>query len=756
MPLAKTQLERNTFVKGLVTEASPLTFPENASIDEDNMILNRDGSRQRRLGMEFENNAINISTNLLLENLEAANINTYRWRNVNNKPTLSFGVVQVRNALYFFDLQQTTLSANKVSVNININTIAGEALMDFTEINGKLVVVSNELDKPLLIRYNEPFDNFFTEEVSIKVRDIWGVEDGLEIDEHPATLSATHQYNLHNQGWPEYMTTMAAGPNVSQYAYQQYQFEQGVYPANNQIWYFGKTITPTSNSQEVFGTGPIRDTSFGTTPAPKGHFIIDAFNRGSGRYVASTLISSGLPADSEQGRPSSVATFASRVFYAGVESNVEGGDSNSPDYSGTIFFTKVVNNDVDVGKCHSENDPTSEEISDLLATDGGTIKILGAGNILRLVVLDTSLLAIADNGIWQITGRDGVFKADDFSIRQITNIGAISKSSVVVAESSVVYWADGGIYVISPSDQLGNLNAQNISETTIQSLYLDIPSVGRANAVGSYDPANRKVSWLYNDTDAYDGVSLRKRFNRELTFDTVLQAFYTSTIGDSSNGDFIAGYMVTETFNVVDNVSNVVVDGDQVQVDAVDVVITDEVRTRGASRTKYLTVVPNAFSGNIYGISFSQYSNEEFKDWGEVDAAGYLVTGHELFGDTMRKKQANYLVVHMNRTETGFEDTGGGNLEALNPSSVLIQSRWDFSNSSVSGKWGTQFQAYRLRRPYFPSGEGDTFDYGWEVITTKNRLRGSGRALSLRFDTEPGKDFYLLGWGMDVTGATTT
>ena len=37
-----------SFIQGLVTEASPLTFPENASIDEDNFVLNRDGSRSRR------------------------------------------------------------------------------------------------------------------------------------------------------------------------------------------------------------------------------------------------------------------------------------------------------------------------------------------------------------------------------------------------------------------------------------------------------------------------------------------------------------------------------------------------------------------------------------------------------------------------------------------------------------------------------------------------------------------------------------
>jgi hypothetical protein len=60
--MSKATLERNTFIKGLITEANPLTFPENASIDEDNFVLNRDGSRQRRNGMDYENDYALVST----------------------------------------------------------------------------------------------------------------------------------------------------------------------------------------------------------------------------------------------------------------------------------------------------------------------------------------------------------------------------------------------------------------------------------------------------------------------------------------------------------------------------------------------------------------------------------------------------------------------------------------------------------------------------------------------------------------------
>jgi len=48
----------------------------------------------------------------------------------------------------------------------------------------------------------------------------------------------------------------------------------------------------------------------------------------------------------------------------------------------------------------------------------------------------------------------------------------------------------------------------------------------------------------------------------------------------------------------------------------------------------------------------------------------------------------------------------------------------------------------------------DDFDYGYEVLTTKSKLRGYGRALSLYIQSESGKDMHLLGWGVSATGGT--
>lgn len=53
--MARQKFEKsfNTFVKGLMTEASEINFPENYSLYEKNFLLRRDGGRDRRKGMEL-------------------------------------------------------------------------------------------------------------------------------------------------------------------------------------------------------------------------------------------------------------------------------------------------------------------------------------------------------------------------------------------------------------------------------------------------------------------------------------------------------------------------------------------------------------------------------------------------------------------------------------------------------------------------------------------------------------------------------
>lgn len=193
--------------------------------------------------------------------------------------------------------------------------------------------------------------------------------------------------------------------------------------------------------------------------------------------------------------------------------------------------------------------------------------------------------------------------------------------------------------------------------------------------------------------------------------------------------------MLVGTDNVIDSSSN-------------DVVVNEDVALNRSSLFSYLSMVGTSFT-------ISKLNNSNFKDWLTYDVNGfnyesYLVTGYELFGDMMREKRSPYIFFYFNRTEDGYT-FDGLNLELSKQSSCLVQAQWNWANSANSGKWGTQFQAYRLLRNYIPSGAGDPFDYGDSVIVTKNKLRGSGKTLSLKISSEEGKDLQILGWGVPAT-----
>ena len=169
-----------------------------------------------------------------------------------------------------------------------------------------------------------------------------------------------------------------------------------------------------------------------------------------------------------------------------------------------------------------------------------------------------------------------------------------------------------------------------------------------------------------------------------------------------------------------------------------------------AQRARDLLQKFDVFTSTYY---ISNYSDTTFKDLtgvpeGGNDAAAFMETGYINAGDSQRRKQANYIIPSFIRTEDGFTDDGGGNLTPTNESSCTIQARWDYADTDAGNLFGDSFEAYRYNRLFIPSGPADTFDYGQSVITTKNKLRGRGRALTLRFSTSASKDCRLLGWGL--------
>ena len=205
MARAKTNKLYRTFTKGLITEASYLTYPEDASIDELNTVISRKGNRTRRLGIDYQEDYV-------LEDLSIAEddaINEYMWNSVNNDALVNFVVIQVGSTIHFYYTGEGTLSANRRSYTINLASyvIAGytgeDVRKDFAQFTSGsgFLFIAHRFITPLSVVYDEDADTMTATPVIIQVRDLEGIDDGLENDAEPPQLTAEHHYNLLNQGW---------------------------------------------------------------------------------------------------------------------------------------------------------------------------------------------------------------------------------------------------------------------------------------------------------------------------------------------------------------------------------------------------------------------------------------------------------------------------------------------------------------------------------------------------------------------------
>lgn len=570
-------------------------------------------------------------------------------------------------------------------------------------------------------------------------------------DTRPTTLTTVHNYNLRNQGWPREFscTDDEAGSGAALRDPVPYTKDRiGVYPSNADVIYYSKTAA----AQNAIGIGAynpwhLKRYSYGNTPAARGHYILNAFDRN--REEASGIDSIyDVDRDKEVDRPISVAFYAGRVWYL------------MPD--GRLYFSQILTEIKNAQKCYQEADPTAEDINELVATDGGELNIAEASFARRLVVVGTTLVVLADNGIWSISGDgDGkAFTATGQEIRKITEVGCSGAESVIEAEGAVLYWSSGGIYLLQADQVTADLSANNLTETTIQELYLAIGEAGKKYAKAFYDKQAKKVYWLYNDTAGYDGVTYRYKYNRVLIFDLILQAFYTYTLPLQDDMPWVSGMVEKQAGNITRNVS-FVTDSSEVTVTEVDgTPITTETFSVEFTPLKVKFLCFAVQDDDTIKLSFADSVPDDLVDWKSVDSVGvdytsFAETGEDIVEDLISEKEGNTIYLFFKRTETGYELDGNNMPVFVRPSSCLLQTKWDWSSSVASGRWSSAEQVYRFKRNYIPD-ETLTFDYGFDVIQTIHQARGKGHSLRLRFESETGKDFHILGWSIPyslITGA---
>lgn len=694
----------NQFIGGLNTDFTALNFPKNTCTECFNVVFDPSGRVQRRFGFDFEENA---SFKNVVKDEDI--VTSYLWKEVNGNGDTNLFVVQIGGTLYFYETTANSISAGLVVdfVPLSDFAVSGVSTFDvnpchFTHGKGKLFVTNPDCE-PFYVTYIS--NVIAATQIDVEIRDFAGVDDSLAVTDRPtaqvSTLTKEHKYNLFNQGW--YFNSNAALTS--------WDSARTDMPSNADVWWYYK------NTSDAFDATTIANYDPGETPAPKGHYVVNAWNidREDVSGIADLPVVSTDPA-----RPRVVAFFAGRVWYGGT---------NSSDTLNKLYFSQIVQNDDQVGKCYQENDPTSELKFDLLPTDGGVIEVSGAGTIYKLFPFGNALLVFASNGIWAIAGSQGLgFVANDYSVTKISALETDSNTAFVSADGVPYWWTGDAVCMIQTQDNY-TFQAVKISDGKIREFLLDIPEACKQQAVGAFNPYDRTIQWLYRSTAATT-VDEITEYDRVLIYNLLTQAFYVFTIPSDhavkvhSIGMF-KGFAGDAEVITVMNGDDFVVDsnGDN------GVIFQVEGRT-SIPVFKYLVSYfdPDL---NQHRFTFAEINDPEFLDWASAEIAepapyqSTFTTGYKLSTATQRFFQANYIFVFL-------EEVG-------NDSSAYVQAVWDYAETGDTGKWSSKQQIYNAAL----TGRGVNF--------RRLKLRGKGRALQLRFTSQDQNPFTIIGWSIFET-----
>lgn len=701
MSQSLNQTTRNTFVKGLLTEFSELNFPTEGSIDELNCSLFKAGNRTKRLGLEYET-SYQLSSDTFPDSVL---FGTHTWSNVDNDPDVEYLVVQANATLYFYQKSSNALSGGLQSFTVDLTsyefsggTGAGTSHIDVASVNGRLVVVSPQINAFYIEKTSGGINS---NSIHFKTRDFGFYSDPDTLASKIST-NTRRTYDTRNAGW--------IGDKGAA-ALSTYNSAKSGYPPLTHPWYSGK------DSDGNFDVAEWEKVYSGNTTTATGHYVINPFapSRGFSTYHDGTSI------DDPTGRFSCVAAFAGRVFFSGAGSKV--------------YFSQILEGMRNVGDLYQINDPTAEDFSSLLDTDGGWVSIPEAAGISRLQVFGSALLVFARNGVWRVSGVDNVFRATEYSIYKVTSNGLAQSRSLVFGKNSLPFWwSYTGIHTIQVTDQ-GGLVEIDISKDTIQSFWDSITGTAKSFVIGEYDSYNDRISWFYPN----DNESVEYKLNNILFLDVPLGAFYPWKISDKDSNTpqvvgtsfFTGGGADSVVYNVVDSSGNAVVDslGNQVTI----------TRTAASVSASALTLLVKDSSGKL---TFAEFTGNDFLDWNTEDYSSYAEAAYNFVGDLTRKKNSPYVTIFLRTTETGWEVSGNGYTPIRN-SSCKVTTFWDFKKEASS----VAQEAYRFKQPLIvDSNSLGVFDYPTTVISSRLKTRGRGRVMRLRFEASAGKDFNLLGW----------
>lgn len=368
MPRQRGSAVENKPIRGLVTESQALAFPTDACTDTDNCIFHHTGVIYRRPGVDLEatQSALTVSATTGLA------FNEFHWTNVDTGTDKSFAVQQVGNDLHFFDTSTSTdIGANYTDtvdtgsyVGSDMTTEAPALLRQMSQGRGTLFVVSRA-HPVLAITWNG--SSFDVSTVLVKYRDFQGLDDEYGIDVRPGYATTTalitnapnHYYNVLNQGWHHrsgsslnsFITTSGTAPSGADF-----------------VGYFK------GGTNNVFTASLISDRDPGNSPAPKGHFILEAAQTDRNAALSAEDFNTIPIAGSTQISYSGSTTVYSAAMAAGNVSKAFDGNNS------TVANTTIATATSWIGKLLASTTVVTYAKLRLQSDEPGTVKFYGSNS----------------------------------------------------------------------------------------------------------------------------------------------------------------------------------------------------------------------------------------------------------------------------------------------------------------------------------------------------------------------------------------
>jgi len=293
MPRAVGSKDYTNLAKGLITESSELEFPDGATSDELNFLLDSKGiKRVKRKGFEFIDSIPYVMTTLDSSS-EVKYGGTKYWQNAD---------VFVSTFYDTTNLHIQILSGDDFSVlgSTSFGTdVPTEDLVSMAPLADYFVIMSGKGNTHTVLEYKQEVPSIDVNLFNLYRRDFTLVDDGLALSERPSSLNNDHEYNLVNADW--YSTRKDSGANFVDPVAQFYTDSTNTeYPSNSDIAKLGLKVDGSGN--EVFSRDTLLESPVGNTEAARGHFVyaLNDLNREARRLnplndgAPSTTISSTL------------------------------------------------------------------------------------------------------------------------------------------------------------------------------------------------------------------------------------------------------------------------------------------------------------------------------------------------------------------------------------------------------------------------------------------------------------------------------